>query len=154
MKKPISMCKFLLIYLPSQLQLTNCISRKEDTSASTKCKCRVASSSAPSHHTCTCCVSLPSTLLLACMCVCFLSEYNRKLQPLYMQYARNLEKHVTAEIGILTVSLVVYLSCASTRVSVMCLLQQEWSRSRLSVRLQGWFHCRTIVPLLYVIYER
>jgi hypothetical protein len=30
-------------------------SRKEDTSAFTKCKCRVASSSAPSHHTCTHC---------------------------------------------------------------------------------------------------
>jgi hypothetical protein len=68
-----------------------------------------------------------------------------RLQGWLHEYARNLEKHVTAGIGILTVSLAIYLSCAPTHVSVMCLLQQEWSRSRLSVRLQGrlhcWYHC-------------
>jgi hypothetical protein len=35
-----------------------------------------------------------------------------------MQYARNLEKHVTAGIGILTVLLAVFLPCAPARVSV------------------------------------
>jgi hypothetical protein len=35
-----------------------------------------------------------------------------------MQYARNLEKHVTAEIAILIVSLAVFLSCALARVSI------------------------------------
>jgi len=35
-----------------------------------------------------------------------------------MQYARNLEKHVTAGIAILIVLLAVFLPCALTRVSI------------------------------------